>query len=164
MPGTNFESDDPEFDSQEQSEAFDEDNLQGGETDERRTFEELPDVEDLTQAEGDSDEDEALALDASEFDPEAVGDADLEEDDELAYRAATEEREDELDGLGPEDGFDEDRLARGDIEGLDQVRDADAAEGGEDDVTDFQSTDLTDDDLKNMGYAEDRDRPPRGRR
>ena len=57
--------------------------------------------------------DAAIALDADEFDPDAVTDADLEEDDELAYRAATEERQDDLDGLGPEDGFDEARIPEG---------------------------------------------------
>lgn len=150
-------SESPDLDGQEGAEAFDalldED---GSSLGEERTFEELPEVEDLTQLAGDRDEDEALALDAAEFDPDAIGDEDIEEDDELDYRAATAEREDDLDGLGPEDGFDEARIARSDIDGLDEVRDAGEAEGGEDDVTDFQSRGLDDDDLKDMGYAEDR--------
>jgi hypothetical protein len=164
-----FDSD-ADFDPQDQAETFDESMTAGGEGDsplggdspldvgeDMRTPEELPDVEDLTQRVGDRDDDEALALDADEFDPDAVGDGDFEEDDERDYRAATEEREDDLDGLGSDDGFDDHRILRSEIEGLDEVRDADEAEGGEDDFTDFQSRDLSDDDLKNMGYAEDRD-------
>jgi len=171
MPGRNFESDDDAFDPQDQAETFDESNVVGGEGDsalgfdspvspasEMRTFEELPDVEDFTQAAGDRDDDEALALDSGEFDPDAMTDADLEEDDELHYRAATEEHEGDLDGLGPEDGFNEDRTdARSDIDGLSEdVEDAGQVSGGEDDFTNFQSKALDDDDLKRLGYAEDR--------
>jgi hypothetical protein len=120
-----------------------------------RTFEELPDVLDVTQVAGDRDDDEALALDADEFDEDAIDeDAELEEDNELDYRAATEEREDDLDGLGPEDRFNEDRLSARDVDGLDEVADADLAEGGEDDVTDFQATEVSDQDLQTMGYSE----------
>lgn len=148
-------SESPDFDDQDSAEALDETMLDddrelGGEA---RTFEELPDLLDLTQADGDRDEDEAIALDADEFDPEAIDDADTQEDDELDYRAATAEREDDLDGQGPEDGFDEDRLSAGDVEGLDQVADADLAEGGEDDVTDYQSTRVSDADLDSLGYS-----------
>ena len=169
MPGTDFENDTDGYDPQDQSEAFDETNFTDGgdagevrtfaEANERRTFEDLPDVEDVTQAAGDRDDDEALALDADEFDPDAVDDADLEDDEETAYRAATGERQDDLDGQGPEDGFDEARLSRRDIDGLDEVRDAAEAEGGEDDVTDFQSTKVGDADLQAMGYAERKPRP-----
>lgn len=145
-------SETPDLDGQDGAEAFDallDDESGLGEA---RTFEELPEVEDLTQLAGDRDDDEALALDADEFDPEAIGDADTEEDHELDYRAATAEREDDLDGLGPEDGFDEARIARSDIDGLEEVRDAGEAEGGEDDVTDFQSRALDDEDLQELGY------------
>jgi hypothetical protein len=155
-------SETPDFDDQDGAEALDEtmldddDALGGGRGGEARTFEELPDLEDLTQADGDRDDDEAVALDADEFDPDAVDDGDTEEDHELDYRAATEEREDDLDGQGPEDGFNEDRLSASDIEGLDQVADADLAEGGEDDVTDFQSTNVSDADLDALGYSKKR--------
>jgi len=169
MPGTSFESD-SDFDDQDQSEVFDESNVVGGEGDvslggespvtpgeDMRTFEELPDVEDYTRAAGDADDDEAVALDADEFDEDAFTDADLEDDDELNYRAVTEEREDDIDGLGPEDGFNEDRIdARSDIEGLaEDVEDADQVSGGEDDFTNFQSKGLDDEDLKRLGYSED---------
>lgn len=154
MPGASFDSD-SDFEPQDQAEDLDEtvtdeDELRG----EMRTFEELPELLDLTQAEGDRDDDEALALDSDEFDEDAMSDADLEEDHELDYRAATGEREDDLDGLGREDEFGEARIAASDIDGLTEVRDADEAEGGEDDVADFQARGLSDDDLEDMGYSE----------
>jgi len=155
MPDVNDAFD--EADPQDGAEALDETNYDGSEgAGEMRTFEELPDVLDVTQAVGDRDDDEALALDADEFDEQAIDDGDTEEDHELDYRAATEEREDDIDGQGPEDGYDDDRLPAGDIEGLDQVRDAEAVEGGEDDVSDFQATDVSDADLRGMGYSETR--------
>lgn len=164
MPGAHFENDTDGYDPQDQAEVFDETNLTDGgdagearsfaEAADRRAFEDLPDVEDVTRADGDRDDEEALAMDADEFDVEAVTDADLEEDDELDYRAATAEREDDIDGLGPEDGFDDGRIARSEIDGLDEVRDAGEAEGGEDDFTDLQARALDDDDLKTLGYSE----------
>jgi hypothetical protein len=172
MPGPSNDAD-PDFDAQDQAETFDEANVVGGEGDsalgfespvspasEMRTFEELPDVEDVTQARGDRDDDEAVALDADEFRDDAIGDEDLEEDDELHYRAVSEEAEDDLDGQGPEDGFNEDRLdARSEIKGLaEEVEDADQVLGGEDDFTNFQSKALDDDDLQRLGYSD-----PKGR-
>lgn len=157
-------SESPDFDGQDNAEAFDETVLDEREqVGEMRTFEETPDLLDVTSADGDRDEDEALALDADAFDPDAVGDDDLEDDNELGYHAATAEREDDIDGLGPEDSFDEDRLSARDIDGLDQVRDAGEAEGGEDDVTDFQSRNVSDGDLREMGYAEGRGAETRAR-
>jgi hypothetical protein len=166
MPGITFESDNDDFDSQDQSEAFDESNLIGdgdsgevrsfGEADIRSVFEELPDVEDLTQADGDRDDDEALALDADAFDPDAIGEDDLEADDELDYRAATEEHEDDLDGLGPQGDLNGPGVTSREIDGLEEVRDASEVEGGEDDFTDFQARGLSDEDLKALGYSEDR--------
>jgi hypothetical protein len=169
MPGTGYDAD-SDFDPQDQAETFDESNVVGGEGDvslggdspvtpaeDMRTFEELPDVEDVTQAVGDADDDEAIALDADEFDPDAITDSDFEEDDELDYHASTDEHEDDLDGLGPEDGFNEDRLdTRSEIEGLaEDVEDADSVSGGEDDFTNFQSRKVDDEDLKRLGYSED---------
>lgn len=153
----------PDLDGQEGAEAYDAllDDEEGQSNLEDRTFEELPDVEDLTQAAGDRDEDEAVALDAAEFDPDAVDDGDTEEDNELDYRAATEEREDDLDGQGPEDGFNEDRIARSDVDGLDQVADADRAQGGEDDVFDYEARSASDDDLEDLGYSDAKGRAKR---
>jgi hypothetical protein len=146
-----------EGDAQDGAEVLDETNIDDREEmNELRTFEEMPDVLDVTTAIGDRD-DEALALDADEFDEDAIDDGDLEEDDELNYRAADGEREDDLDGLGAEDAYNEDELDADEVEGLDEeVLDADAVSGGEDDFTNFQSKGLTDDDLQKMGYSEDR--------
>ncbi len=145
------------FDDQDQAETLDETMTVGDDgPGEMRTFEELPEVADLTQLIGDRDDDEAVALDADEFDPDAIGDADFEEDNELDYRAATEEREDDIDGLGPDDNFVEAQVSADEIDGLEEVRDAAEAEGGEDDVTDFQARNVSDEALKDMGYAEDR--------
>jgi hypothetical protein len=156
MPDPNDAFDDA--DPQDGAEAFDEDTLDADEQrGEMRTFEELPDLLDVTQADGDRDDDEAIALDADEFDEDAVDDNDTEEDHELDFRSATEEREDDLDGQGPDGAYDEDRTPRQSVEGLDQVADADSVEGGEDDVTDFQATDVSDADLQAMGYSEMRD-------
>jgi hypothetical protein len=156
-------SENPDLDGQEGAEAYDAllDDETGQTNLEDRTFEELPDVEDLTQAAGDRDDDEALALDADEFTPDAVDDSDTEEDNELDYRAATEEREDDLDGQGPEDGFNEARIARSDIDGLDEVADADRAEGGEDDFTDYEAKSMADDDLEELGYSDAQGRAKR---
>jgi hypothetical protein len=155
-------SENPDLDGQEGAEALDAMlDEEGASNLEGRTFEELPDVEDLTQAAGDRDDDEALALDADEFDPEAIDDADFEEDHELDYRAATEEHEDDIDGQGPELG-DEPATAQAsstEIEGLEEVRDADEATGGEDDFTNFSSKNLDDADLERMGYAKGRRGP-----
>lgn len=151
MPGPYAESDNDDFDPQDQAEAFDEEAL-SGEAAELRTFEELPELMDMTRADGDRDDDEALALDADEFDPDAIDDGDLEEDDELHFRAATAEREDDLDGQGPDDGFDEAHIAADDIDGLTEVRDPDEAEGGEDDTTDYAARRLDDADLTELGY------------
>jgi hypothetical protein len=153
-------SDPYDTDSQDGAEALDEAMLdENEELGEMRTFEELPDLLDVTRADGDRDDDEALALDADEFDEEAIDDDDLEEDNELDYRAATEEREDDLDGLGDEDGFNEDAMdLASSIEGLDEeVADADLVSGGEDDVSNFQSKGLGDEDLERMGYSETRE-------
>ena len=157
MPDPNDAFDDA--DPQDSAESLDETNYGLSEgAGEMRTFEELPDVLDVTQAAGDRDEDEALALDADEFDEDAIDDNDTEEDNELDYRAATQEREDDIDGLGDEDGFDEDAMdVASSIEGLDEeVADADLVSGGEDDVSNFQSRNLSDDDLERMGYSENR--------
>lgn len=136
------------YDEQDGAEAFDEDNLDDREDlSEMRTFEELPDVLDLTRADGDRDEDEALALDADEFDEDAVDDDDPEEDDELHYRTAAADDDDD------DDAFDDDQVDPDSIDGLDEVADAGLVSGGEDDFTNFQSKGLSDEDLERMGYA-----------
>ena len=153
-------SETPDFDAQDNAEAFDETVLdESEEVGEMRTFEELPDLLDLTQVAGDRDEDEALALDADEFDEDEIDEDDFEDDDELDYRAASEEEEDDLDGQGPDttfagDRFNADAHSATDIEGLDEVGDADSVEGGEDDFTNFEAKGVSDNDLETLGYSD----------
>jgi hypothetical protein len=138
-----------DFDDQDRAETLDETTYDEDGA-EFRTFEELPDVYDVTTRVGDGDDDKDVALDADEFSDDAVDLDDLEEDDEqLEFLSA-----DETD-LTDEDGsFDEDALDDNDaIDGLDQVGDADLVTGGEDDFTNFQSKGVTDEDLERMGYA-----------
>jgi hypothetical protein len=64
MPGTNFESEDDNFDAQDVAETLDEDKFSLRDTDNaRRTFEELPEVLDVTTAEGDAGGFDEAALD-----------------------------------------------------------------------------------------------------
>lgn len=136
------------YDDQAGAEALDETNLDDDQDlGEMRTFEELPDLLDLTTAEGDRDDDEGVALDASEFDEAAFEEDDPEEDNELHYRAVAVD--DDEDG----DAFDENQIEPDSIEGLDEVADAELVTGGEDDFTNFQSKGLSDEDLERMGYA-----------
>ena len=59
MPGTNFESEDDNFEAQDVAETLDEDKFSLRDTDNsRRTFEEEPEVPDLTQDAEDLEEDD----------------------------------------------------------------------------------------------------------
>ena len=136
------------YDDQAGAEAFDETNLDDDQDlGEMRTFEELPDLLDLTTAEGDRDDDEGVALDASEFDEAAFDEDDPADDDELHYRAFAADDDDD------DDAFDEDQIEPDSIDGLEEVADAGLVSGGEDDFTNFQSKGLSDEDLERMGYA-----------
>lgn len=113
MPGPTPQTDN---DAQDTAEVFDEDNYNTREElNEMKTFEEMPDVLDVTRARGDRDDDEALALDADDFTDEAFDpEIDLEEDDELDYRAiADNEEDDESALLGPVGAEGPDELAAG---------------------------------------------------
>ena len=171
MPGTRFDSE-ADFDPQDQAETFDESMTVGGEGDvsladdspvtpaeDMRTFEEMPDVYDVTTRAGDRDADEELALDADEFSLDAYDEGDVEDDNELDYGAVDEEHEDDLDGLGIEPGAagDSTALPGSEIEGLDEVRDGDEVSGGEDDFSTFSAREVGDEDLRRMGYAEVRE-------
>ena len=142
MPGPGEQ--DIDFDAQDRAEAYDEDNVTEG--DERRTFEEFDDVLDVTQALGDAEDDEAL--DAGDYDPDDLGDDELEEDeDRVEMRVLSEDVEDT-------EGFDEDDPGAESVEGLDLVADADDVEGGEDDFTNFQAEGLSDQDIDRLGYGQ----------
>ena len=135
---------------QDQAEAFDEDNMsldeQGGPNAEYRTFEETPDVEDLTQAAGDADDDDALI--AEDLDDEEIieleadaddgefDDAALEDDQKLAVRST----------MG---------LSRGSDDEVDLAAAGDLSDAGGARASRYESSRLDDDDLEDLGYSKD---------
>ncbi|MBS0295746.1 MAG: hypothetical protein JSR45_05495 [Proteobacteria bacterium] len=86
-----------EPDEQDQAEVFDEDNLtaddDGGRAMEFRTFEELPDVYDVTQRQGDRRDE--IEMDEASFDPDGVEEEDLEEEDEVVDTDVYDETDEE---------------------------------------------------------------------
>ena len=167
------ESDLPEYDEQDQAEAFDEDVMldsgQGPGPD-MMTFEELPDVYDVTTALGDADVDEVHAAeDADEIDDEelaALGD-DLAYDDEAEDDTIDDALEDEPEDTnlyGDDDGEDVDE-----VDGVDDLEDDEAELEYVDNVDETRSNagraarhlesrgELSDEDLEELGYKEDGD-------
>lgn len=123
---------DADYDAQDTAEVLDETNLTDDGED-IANFDEIDDVLDVTQAKGDSDEDEEDVddlLDDEELD-DIVGDLEGGRDDE----GLDIERE-PLDAIAGDDG---------DLE--DSVSDED------DSAADFESTTLADDDIEALGYA-----------
>ena len=173
-----------DWDGQDQSEIFDEDNqnLDGaGEAgNEMRTFEELPDVLDVTHAVGDDDDEAALI--AEELDDDDIirleSDAELAdfEDDELAARMPEELDADRIDGLDAADAYlseeagldirdevdeveadeaSELSMSRGEDDEveLEFTGDLDSLPAGQDDsAASVEASDLADDDLEDLGY------------
>jgi hypothetical protein len=140
-------------DDQEQSEVFDEDNFDeaegGAPTNEFKTFEELPDVLDVTSADGDGDE-------------EDLDDTDIEADVEESLSASGVEPEaDELYGV---DGA---RLTEidsggGDLQTHDEVELVYAglmedARGAQASAAHWEAKRLSDDDIADLGYGPDGD-------
>jgi hypothetical protein len=148
MPGLDDYSDD-----QEQSEVFDEDNFDeadaGAPTNEFKTFEELPDVLDVTSADGDADD-------------EDLDDTDIGEDVEESLSASGVEPEaDELYGV---DGA---RLTEidsggGDLATHDEVELVysglmEDARGAQASAAHWEAKRLSDDDIADLGYGPDGD-------
>lgn len=135
------------LDEQDQSEVFDEDNFDpadaGAPANEFRTFEELPDVLDVTSAEGDADE--------AEFDED-----DLDLDDELSAEGV-EPDADPLFGADAARMSDQnpgaDQPGENEVElvyaGLmEDVRGAQAS------AAHWEAKRLSDDDIEDLGYAD----------
>jgi hypothetical protein len=145
-----------DYDDQDQSEIFDEDNLtendDGGRANEFKTFEEMPDVFDVTSKTGDArDLDE---LDAADFSEDAIDDEDLEEEDEFV----DDDVYDEHDEADVED--------RDDRDGVDDLDPAEVELAYSPDMTDrrgaqasaahFESRgELDDDDVDELGYGDE---------
>ena len=125
-------------DDQDRSEIFDEDNVDisetGGVTNEFRTFEELPEVLDVTSADGDGN-DEASDEDDPDIGP-APG-ADGSEPEEVAFDGSDAPSEGEVELVYA--GFLED------------------ARGAQASAAHWESRSLSDEDIEDLGYAPDGD-------
>ncbi len=143
-------------DDQDFSEVFDEDNFDeadaGAASNEFKTFEELPEVLDVTRMAGDSDDEE------SEEDLETIDEADLDIDDELSASGVEPEAD-------PQYGVDSPRLTEIDAGGGD-LRTHDEVElvytglmrevrGAQASAAHWEAKRLSDDDIADLGYGPD---------
>ena len=144
---------DGDRDDQDQSEVFDEDNQDlgepGGHSSEMRTFEELPDLLDMTHAVGDDDDEAALI--AEELDDDDI--IRLESDAELA---------DVEDDPGGDDidvaaGEAEPAMSRGadDEVELEFTGDLDELAVDGSGPASMEASDLSDEDLDDLGYSDE---------
>lgn len=144
------------YDEQDQSEVFDEDNLDaadaGAPSNEFKTFEEIPDVFDVTQALGDGDEPEAL--DEEDFELSAVDDEDLEDEDEVVNMDGYDDNDlDEPVDLDALQGVDDQEI---DEAPLVYVGDVENLKGAQSSAAHFETRrELSDDDVEALGYADD---------
>ena len=142
---------DPILDDQDNAEAFDEDATGGDDRllRERATFEELPELLDVTRAVGDADDDDALIGEEMDDDEIIAAERDAEdgdfEDDDLRTRDEESLRAAAVDD-GDEISADEVELRYvGDLSGVSDDRLA---------VRDLESDELSDEDLKDLDYRE----------
>lgn len=178
---------DLEGDSQDQSEVFDEDNQDIEGSGEVRTFQDLPDVLDVTTAIGDSDDDAALIAEDLDDDEIIELEADAQmadfEEDELAGRMPEELDDDSIDIMDAEEVYLSEEAGLDIRDEVDEVESDDASElsvsrtspdevelvnAGDLDgasVRDGKHTaamearSLDDDDLEDLGYARKDDTP-----
>jgi hypothetical protein len=181
MPPIFSDGDDADT-SQDRAEVLDEDNQNeadaGGRTSEMRTFEELPDVLDVTSAVGDSDDDAALIAEDLDDDEiiELQADQDMAdlEDDELAARMPEAFDDDSLgledieevrlaeeSTLDAREDEDEDRQSAAAADEVELSFDGDLNEADIDeaDAASMEADRLDDDDIADLGYP---DRNPGG--
>lgn len=123
---------DTNYDAQDAAEVLDETNLTDDGED-IANFDEIDDVLDVTQAEGDSDEEEV---------------DDLLEDEDL------DDIVDDLEGGRDDEGLDIEREPLDAIAGDDEDLE-DAVSDEDDSAADFESTTLADDDIEALGYAKE---------
>jgi hypothetical protein len=152
------EIDDHGPDDQDFSEVFDEDNFDeadaGAPTNEFKTFEELPEVLDVTQAAGDADDED------SERDLETIDEPDLDLSDELSATGVEPEADERY-------GIDQPRLTEidsggGDIRTHDEVELVYAGlmedvRGAQASAAHWEAKRLSDDDIADLGYGPDGD-------
>ena len=142
MPDT-----DTGLDEQDQSQVFDEDNFDpadaGAPTNEFRTFEELPDVLDVTSAEGDADKEE---FDEDDLDLDGELSAEGVEPDADPLSGADAARVSDQDLGADQPGEDEVELAYAGL--MEDVKGAQAS------AAHWESKRLSDDDIEDLGYAD----------
>ena len=142
MPDT-----DTGLDEQDQSEVFDEDNFDpadaGAPTNEFKTFEELPDVLDVTQAEGDADDEE---FDEDDLDLDEELSAEGVEPDADPLFGADAARVSDQDLGADQPGEDEVELVYAGL--MEDVKGAQAS------AAHWESKRLSDDDIEDLGYAD----------
>lgn len=173
-----------DWDGQDQSEIFDEDNQNlddgGAPNNEMRTFEELPDVIDVTSAVGDDDDEAALIAEDLDDDDIIRLESDAEmadfEDDDLADRMPEQLEDDRTDDLDAASAYLSEEAGLDIRDEVDEVERDDASElsmsRGPDDEVDLEFTgdlenlpasesdnaaameasNLADDDLADLGY------------
>ncbi|HWW25230.1 MAG TPA: primosomal protein [Caulobacter sp.] len=127
-------SSDTDYDSQDTAETLDETNLTDDGED-IANFDELDDVYDVTQAEGDADEDD-------------------EEVDDLLDDEDFEDIDDDLEGERDDEGLDIEREPLAAIAGDDRDLE-DSVSDDDDSAADFESTELAEDDIESLGYAKE---------
>ena len=140
----------PGVDDQDQSEIFDEDNVEGVDAlQEGSTFEEIPDVYDSTRKVGDAED--LGEFDAADFNEDLVDDEVLEEEDEVIDDDAYDETDEE-------DVADPDLRDRVAARGWDEVDleyqpDVDSRRGARSGAGSYESRgELDEDDLDDLGY------------
>ncbi|MES2859912.1 MAG: hypothetical protein V4701_00470 [Pseudomonadota bacterium] len=140
----------PGLDDQDQSEAFDEDNNDasetGGVTNEYKTFEEMPDVLDVTSADGDADE-EDFDEDDQDLDDDLGSDG-VEPEADGQY-GADSARVNELDLGADAPGDGEVELVYSGL--MEDVKGAQAS------AAHWEAKTLSDDDIADLGYGPEGD-------
>lgn len=135
------------LDEQDQSEVFDEDNFDpadaGAPANEFRTFEELPDVLDVTSAEGDADEEE---FDEDDLDLDDELSAEGVEPDADPLFGADAARMSDQDPGADQPGENEVELVYAGL--MEDVRGAQAS------AAHWEAKRLSDDDIEDLGYAD----------
>jgi hypothetical protein len=157
---TDFDGD---WDPQDQAEVLDEDNQSldgaGDASAEFRTFEELPDVYDVTTVIGDKDDQSAEFLDEADFDEDAIDEEDLEVDEDSPDEVGLFEDNDDTGELTGEDDPDDldgvAELAPGEVE-LEYAGDMYDLEHARSSAKPYESTrELSDSDLVELGYKDE---------
>lgn len=159
---------DAEFDDQDHSEIFDEENTNDadrGPGEDAEQFEDLVDVYDVTSAVGDDDDDEGLIgedMDDEEIVAAARDDAgdDFEDDDLVPREAGSFQSEDELDDIVDVDDVDVDdrdrvnRPRKGEVE-LQYAGDLADFANAASSARDLESESLSDADLRELDYKDE---------